>query len=157
MKTNTKPNDRAEDVELQRTPPQLATPTDIDPEGVALISESLNALAADALAVYVKAKNFHWHLAGVHFRDLHLLFDEQATALLASVDPLAERVRRIGGLTLRSIGHVQQLQQVQDDNDVLVAPLLMVRRLLEDHRHMISAMRSAHEVCEYWQGLEGAR
>src|SRR5437868_9463054 len=107
-------------------PSQLATPTDLAPEDVRAVVEAVNPLIADAFALYVKTKNFHWHLAGSHFRDFHLLFDEQADALFASVDVLAERVRRIGGTTIRSISHISQLQTIPDDNEDLVAPPEMV-------------------------------
>src|SRR4051812_5335890 len=90
-------------------PPPLATPTDLKPSEVKAVVEALNPLIADAYALYVKTKNFHWHLSGSHFRDYHLLFDEQADAIFASIDPLAERARRIGGTTIRSIGHIAHL------------------------------------------------
>src|SRR5919205_557906 len=98
-------------------PPPLATPTDLQEEAVGSIAEAVNPLIADAFALYVKTKNFHWHLAGSHFRDYHLLFDEQADAIFASIDIMAERVRRIGGTTIRSISHISQLQTIADDND----------------------------------------
>lgn len=129
-------------------PAALATPTDLSPEDVQAIARAVNPLVADALALYVKTKNFHWHLSGVHFRDLHLLFDEQAGQILESVDILAERVRKLGGTTLRSIGQIGQLQTISDDNDDFVEPHDMVRRLMADNRHMAAAMRSAHEVCD---------
>src|SRR3954452_25032049 len=91
-------------------PPQLATPTDLAPDAVQAVSEALNPIIADAFALYVKTKNFHWHLAGSHFRDYHLLFDEHAEQVLAAIDPLAERVRRIGGTTIRSISHISTIQ-----------------------------------------------
>lgn len=126
----------------------LATPTDLKPQEVAAIAEAVNPLIADALALYVKTKNFHWHLSGIHFRDLHLLFDEQAEQVLESVDVLAERLRKLGATTLHSIGHIGQLQTIKDDNDEFVEPVEMVRRLMEDNRHMAAAMRAAHEVCD---------
>ncbi|MBC7546095.1 MAG: DNA starvation/stationary phase protection protein [Candidatus Sericytochromatia bacterium] len=126
----------------------LATPTDLAAKDVAAITEALNGLAADSFALYVKTKNFHWHLSGVHFRDLHLLFDEQADAIFVSVDLLAERVRRIGGTTIRSIGHVGQLSRIRDDNDEFVPPHEMVRRLMADNETMIRAQRQAHDVCD---------
>src|ERR687886_1121103 len=113
-------------------PVPLATPTDLTPQDVQAVTEAVNPLIGDAFALYVKTKNYHWHLAGSHFRDYHLLFDEQADALFASVDVLAERVRRIGGTTIRSISHISQLQTIADDNDDLVAPPDMVQRLLQD-------------------------
>src|ERR1700682_2657466 len=98
-------------------PKELATPTDLKPNEVQRIVEAVNPLIADAFALYTKTKNFHWHLAGSHFRDYHLLLDEQAGGIFESIDPLAERVRRIGGTTIRSIGHISQLQTIKDDNN----------------------------------------
>jgi starvation-inducible DNA-binding protein len=127
---------------------QLATPTDLKAAGAAAITEALNPLIADSLALYIKTKNFHWHLSGMHFRDLHLMFDEQADQLIASVDPLAERVRKLGGTTLRSIGHIGQTQTLRDDNEVFVAPLEMLGRLLKDNQQMAASQRAAHEICD---------
>src|SRR5579871_3596123 len=127
-------------------PPQLATPTDLKPEGIKAITEALNPLVADAFALYVKTKNFHWHLAGSHFRDYHLLLDEHADQIFASIDVLAERVRKIGGTTIRSIGHIAALQRVPDSNAEFVAPYEMARQLIEDNKNMVANMRAAHEV-----------
>jgi starvation-inducible DNA-binding protein len=128
-------------------PEQLATPTDLPSEDVRKITEAVNPLVADAFALYVKTKNFHWHLSGARFRDLHLLFDEQADAIFASIDMLAERVRRVGGTTIRSISHVHQLQTIEDDNEDFVGPDEMIRRLMEDNRHLAQTQRRAHEAC----------
>src|SRR5919107_3990888 len=117
-------------------PEQLATPTDLSSEDVQKVTEAINPLVADAFALYVKTKNFHWHLSGARFRDLHLLFDEQAEAIFASIDVLAERVRRVGGTTIRSISHVHQLQTIEDDNEDFVGPDEMICRLMEDNRHL---------------------
>jgi len=129
-------------------PPPLATPTDLRPAEVRAVVEAVNPLIADAYALYVKTKNYHWHLAGSHFRDYHLLFDEQADALFEAVDMLAERVRRIGGTTIRSISHISQLQTIADDNDDLVAPPEMVQRLLRDNLHLAESQRAAITVCD---------
>ena len=129
-------------------PRPLATPTDLKPDEVQAVVEAVNPLIADAFALYVKTKNFHWHLAGSHFRDYHLLFDEHADAIFASIDPLAERMRRIGGTTIRSISHVGQLQTIDDNNDDFVSPEAMIQELIEDNRHMAEAQRAAIEVCE---------
>jgi starvation-inducible DNA-binding protein len=126
----------------------LATPTDLEPQEVQAVTEAVNPLIADAFALYVKSKNFHWHLAGSHFRDYHLLFDEQAETVLGSIDALAERVRRIGGMTIRSVSHISQLQTIPDDNDDFVPPDQMVQRLLEDNRHIAQKQRAAIEVCD---------
>src|SRR5512146_1058132 len=123
-------------------PSQLATATDLKPEGVQAICNALNPLIADAFALYVKTKNFHWHVSGSHFRDYHLLFDEQAESALESVDVMAERVRRIGGTTLRSIGHIGELQTIEDDNDEFVPPEQMMERLLADNRHIVDMLRN---------------
>lgn len=130
------------------TPSQLGTPTDLKIEEVNAICDAVNPLIADALALYVKTKNFHWHLSGPHFRDYHLLMDEQADAILDSVDDLAERVRRIGGTTIRSISHVGRLQTIPDDNDEFVSAEQMIERLLADNRHIARMQRQAIEVCD---------
>jgi starvation-inducible DNA-binding protein len=139
---------RSTEIKNYPAPRELATPTDLKPEGVKAITEALNALVADSFALYVKTKNFHWHLSGSHFRDYHLLFDEHADQIFAVIDPLAERARKIGGATLRSIGHIASLQRVEDSNETFVAPLDMVRRLMEDNRSMAANMRRAHEICD---------
>jgi starvation-inducible DNA-binding protein len=133
---------------VEHTPNKLATPTDLTPEAAKAISEALNSLIADAFALYVKTKNFHWHLAGPHFRDYHLLFDEQADQLLASIDPLAERVRRIGGLTIRSISHIGELQSIADNNEVYVSAEEMVQHLLADNAHIARRQRAAMELAD---------
>lgn len=127
---------------------QLATPTDLTEKEVQAVTEAVNPLVADALALYIKTKNFHWHLSGSHFRDYHLLLDEHADQILASVDILAERVRRIGGTTVRSVSHVSQLQTIQDDNDEFVSPGEMIRRLMDDNKHIAQQQRAAHDVCD---------
>jgi starvation-inducible DNA-binding protein len=129
-------------------PGPLATPSDLRPNEVQAVVEAVNPLIADSYAIYLKTKNYHWHLASSHFRDYHLLFDEQADSILASVDPMAERVRRIGGTTIRSISHIGQLQTIADDNEDLVRPPDMVQHLLQDNRHMAERQRAAIEVCE---------
>ena len=128
--------------------PMLATPTDLAPEAVAAVTAAINPLIADAYALYLKTKNFHWHASGLHFRDYHLLFDEQADALLDSTDTLAERVRRIGGTTLRSISHISRLQTIKDDNDDFVLPAQMIQRLLDDNLHIAATQRAAMELCD---------
>ena len=130
------------------SPQQLATPTDLAAANVSAIVAAINPLIADAFALYVKTKNYHWHLTGMHFRDYHLLFDEQAAAILASIDLLAERVRRIGGTTIRSISHISELQTITDDTDSFVSPTQMLRRLLDDNRHIAEQQRTAHALCD---------
>jgi starvation-inducible DNA-binding protein len=129
-------------------PTQLATPSDRTSQEAQAITEALNPLVADLFALYVKTKNFHWHLAGAHFRDYHLLFDEQAGQIFAAIDLLAERVRKVGGTTIRSIGHIGQLQTITDDNEAFVSAETMVRRLRDDNTHLAQAERAAHQVCE---------
>jgi starvation-inducible DNA-binding protein len=135
-------------VKAYPAPKQLATTTDLNAQQAQAVTMALNPLVADAFALYVKTKNFHWHLAGSHFRDYHLLFDEHADTIFESIDLLAERVRRVGGTTIRSISNIAQLQTIQDDNDEYVSPAEMVRRLMDDNQHLARAQRAAHEVCD---------
>lgn len=129
-------------------PRQLAVPTDLTPDEVQKVAEALNPLIADHFALYVKTKNFHWHLASSHFRDYHLLFDEQADTIFEAIDPMAERLRKIGATTIRSIRHIADLKRVEDDDDDYVTPLEMIRRLHEDNRKAVEACRKAIEVAE---------
>ncbi|HYL45072.1 MAG TPA: DNA starvation/stationary phase protection protein [Ktedonobacteraceae bacterium] len=129
-------------------PAQLATVTDLTPQEVQAVTEAVNPLIADAFALYVKTKNFHWHLSGSHFRDYHLLFDEQADAMFASIDIMAERVRRIGSTTIRSISHIGQLQTIEDDNTDFVPAGEMVKRLMQDNGHIARMIRDAIAVCD---------
>lgn len=129
-------------------PPELATPTDLEPGEVQKVTDALNSLIADAFALYAKTKNFHWHLSGSHFRDYHKLLDDQAGQILATIDPMAERVRKIGGTTIRSISQISGLQTIEDDNDEFVEPGEMMRRLMEDNRHSARKARSAHRVAD---------
>lgn len=129
-------------------PDALKTPSDMKAEGIQKIVEAINPIIADAFVVYLKTKNFHWHLSGSHFRDYHLMFDEQAEQLLGSTDPLAERVRKLGGTTLRSISHISSLQTVQDNNADFVTPLDMLQELIQDNQSIAASMRKAHETCD---------
>jgi starvation-inducible DNA-binding protein len=125
-----------------------AAPSDLGPEAVENISGALNVLLADVFALYLKSKNFHWHMSGPHFRDYHLLLDEQADQIFAMTDEIAERVRKIGGVTIRSIGHVARLQRLSDnDADYVDAPD-MLAELREDNRAMLANMREAHDLCD---------
>lgn len=128
--------------------PVMATPTDLDPADVEKIARALNGLVADAFALYVKTKNFHWHLSGPHFRDYHVMLDEHGEQIFASIDPLAERVRKLGATTIRSISHIGELQSVKDSNAETVLPLAMLKDLTEDNKAMAKAMRKAHKVCD---------
>jgi starvation-inducible DNA-binding protein len=129
-------------------PQQLATVTDLTAQEVQAITEAVNPLIADAFALYTKAKNYHWHLASSHFREYHKLFDKQAEEILESIDPLAERLRKIGGTTIRSISHISQLQTIQDDNNDYVSAGEMVRHLMDDNNHAAQMQRAAIQVCE---------
>ena len=128
--------------------PDLDTPTDLSQEGVDKISAVLNPVVADAFALYIKTKNFHWHMSGRHFRDYHLLLDEQSDQIFGSIDDLAERVRKIGGTTLHSIGEIAKLTQIKDNDETFVPPREMLRELMEDNKKIIASMRKAHEVAD---------
>src|SRR6266852_1680772 len=128
--------------------PPLATPTDLGGNATKDITGALNALLADTFALYVKTKNFHWHMSGPHFRDYHLLLDEHGDQIFAMTDALAERVRKIGGTTLHSIGQITRLQRVLDNDAEYVAPLDMLAELRDDNKQMAAAMREAHGVCD---------
>jgi len=126
----------------------LQTPTDLSEDAVSAISAELNGLLADTFALYLKTKNFHWHVSGPHFRSYHLLLDDQAETIEASIDVLAERVRKIGGTTIRSIGHIAKLQRIHDNDDDFVMPTDMLCELMADNKAMIESMRKAHEVAD---------
>ena len=127
---------------------RLDTPTDLSKDAVRDISAALNGILADAYALYLKTKNFHWHVNGPNFRDYHLLLDEQAAQIFAATDDMAERVRKIGGVTLRSIGDITRHQSIKDNDEDFVAPVDMLRELLSDNKSVAEAMREAHEICE---------
>ncbi len=135
-------------LDASKTARALDTPTDISAEGVKAISDALNGVLADAFALYLKTKNFHWHVSGPHFRDYHLLLDEQADQIFASTDELAERVRKIGGVTLRSIGQISKLQSIKDNNEEFVEAREMLRELMNDNKQVAEAMREAHEIAD---------
>jgi starvation-inducible DNA-binding protein len=126
----------------------LDTPTDLSKDAVREISAALNGILADAFALYLKTKNFHWHVSGPHFRDYHLLLDEQAAQIFAATDDMAERVRKIGGVTLRSIGDIGRHQSITDNDESFVAPVDMLRELLADNKAVAESMREAHELCD---------
>src|SRR5580692_13167786 len=126
----------------------LATPTDLSRDGVEEICEELRKLLADVFALYLKTKNFHWHMTGPHFRDYHLLLDEQSEQIFAMTDDIAERARKIGGTTIRSIGDIAQHQRVRDNNDEFVSSHEMLSELREDNQQLTRALRAAHAVCD---------
>jgi starvation-inducible DNA-binding protein len=127
---------------------RLSTPTDLKPAAVAKVSTGLNTLLADVFALYLKTKNFHWHLSGRHFRDYHLLLDEQAEQLYAMTDPLAERVRKLGRPTIRSIGEIARLQRIEDNDAGFVEPEEMLAQLCRDNGRLAAFLRDMHGVCE---------
>jgi len=134
----------------------LETPTELGSNGVRDISVALNVLLADMFALYVKTKNFHWHMSGRHFRDYHLLLDEQAEQIFATTDALAERVRKIGGRTLRSIGHIERLQRVLDNDADFVTPLDMLAELRDDNKQLVAHLRETHGLCDGYGDVASA-
>jgi starvation-inducible DNA-binding protein len=126
----------------------LATRTDLTAAATKDIAGAMNAMLADVFALYVKTKNFHWHMSGPHFRDYHLLLDEQADQVFAMTDPIAERIRKIGGATLKSIGHIARTQRVLDNDAEYVQPLDMLAELREDNKELAARLREAHNVCD---------
>jgi starvation-inducible DNA-binding protein len=126
----------------------LKTPSDLRPDGVLEISDALRQLLADVFALYVKTKNFHWHMSGRHFRDYHLLLDEQSDQIFAMTDDIAERARKIGGTTLHSIGDIAGHQRLKDNNAMFVAPLEMLAELSADNQQLTRFLRSTHEICD---------
>ena len=133
---------------LHRRDAPLETRTDLTPSATKDIAAAMNAILADVFALYVKTKNFHWHMSGPHFRDYHLLLDEHADQLFAMTDPIAERVRKIGGLTLRSIGQISRTQRVLDNDAEFVDPLDMLAELADDNRTLAARLREVHNVCD---------
>src|SRR5438034_2111779 len=143
-----RPNSKKTIELLQRRDAPLETRTDLSHAAVKDISAAMNAILADVFALYVKTKNFHWHMSGPHFRDYHLLLDEHADQLFAMTDPIAERVRKVGGLTLISIGNISRTQRVLDNDAEYVEPLDMLSELTEDNKELATRLREAHNVCE---------
>src|SRR5690242_18978315 len=145
---------RNEVVERREAP--LKTPTLLSPDNVQNITAELNVLLADVFALYLKTKNFHWHVSGPHFRDYHLMLDDHSSQIEASIDVLGERVRKIGGTTIRSIGHIAKLQTIEDNDEELVAPGDMLSELMADNKAQIDNMRKAHEVAEKYEDVATA-
>jgi starvation-inducible DNA-binding protein len=129
-------------------PAPLHTPTDLKPNAVRDLSGALNIVLADMFGLYLKTKNFHWHMSGPHFRDYHLLLDEQGDQIFATTDAIAERVRKIGGTTLRSIGHIGRLQRVADNDSDFVTPIDMLAELRDDNKQLATNMRKTYGLCE---------
>jgi starvation-inducible DNA-binding protein len=134
------------DAKAQSAP--LRTPSDLKPNAVRDLSGALNILLADMFALYLKTKNFHWHMSGPHFRDYHLLLDEQGEQISATTDAIAERVRKIGGTTLHSIGHIGRLQRVKDNDSDFVTPMDMLAALRDDNKQLAANLRETHGLCE---------
>jgi starvation-inducible DNA-binding protein len=129
-------------------PAPLHTPSDLKSNAVRDISGALNILLADMFALYLKTKNFHWHMSGPHFRDYHLLLDEQGDQIFATTDAIAERVRKIGGTTLHSIGHISRLQRIADNDAEFVTPMDMLAELRDNNKQLVANLRETHGVCE---------
>ena len=138
---------KVSDLKTRQAAP-LLTPTDLSPTATRDVAAALNLLLADAFALYLKTKNFHWHMSGPHFRDYHLLLDEQGDQIFAMTDPLAERVRKLGGTTLHSIGQIARMQRVSDNDAEYVTAQDMLTELRDDNKQMVAAMREAHGICD---------
>jgi len=144
-----KRNNSTKTAELrQRRDVPLAVPTDLTRSAVKDIAGAMNAILADVFALYLKTKNFHWHMSGRHFRDYHLLLDEHSDQLYAMTDPIAERIRKLGGLTIKSIGQISRIQRVLDNDADYVDPEDMIAELAEDNQTLAARLREAHNVCE---------
>src|SRR3954452_6855371 len=126
----------------------VKTPTDLTPDAIRDISGALNILLADVFGLYLKTKNFHWHVSGPHFRDYHLLLDDQGEQIFATTDAIAERVRKIGGTTLRSIGHIGRLQRFLDNDADFVTPSDMLAELRDDNKQLVASLRETHGLCD---------
>src|SRR5690349_8698319 len=133
---------------VARTRPELEGPTDLGAKATRDISAALRALLADVFALYLKTKNFHWHMSGPHFRDYHLLLDEQSDQIYAMTDPIAERIRKVGGSTIRSIGHIARLQRIKDNDADYVDPHDMLAELREDNQALAPRLREVHDVVD---------
>lgn len=139
---------KVQKLESHKPAANLDTPTDLSDGAVREISKVINRILADSFALYLKTKNFHWHVSGPNFRDYHLMLDEHGEAIFATTDPLAERVRKIGGVTLRSISDISKHQSIRDNNEAEVDPLDMLKELMNDNKAVAKAMREAHEICD---------
>src|SRR6059036_3317713 len=151
-----KPDSRKRLELTQRRDAPLATRTDLSQAATKDITGTMNAILADVFALYVKTKNFHWHMSGPHFRDYHLLLDEHADQLFAMTDPIAERIRRLGGLTIKSIGHISRIQRVLDNDADYVEPSDMIAELAEDNQTLAARLREAHNVCDEHRDVASA-
>jgi len=148
----TEPTRSVED--RQKAP--LITPTDLKATATRDIAAALNGILADVFALYMKTKNFHWHMSGPHFRDYHVMLDEQSEQIYAMTDPIAERIRKLGGSTLRSIGHIARTQRIADNDAEYVEPSDMLAELCEDNKVLAARLREAHEVCDEHRDIASA-
>jgi starvation-inducible DNA-binding protein len=152
----TKTSEKAEQDVKRRQRAPLLTPTDLKAAATRNISGAMNAILADVFALYLKTKNFHWHMSGPHFRDYHLMLDEQGEQLFAMTDPIAERIRKLGGMTLRSIGHIGRTQRILDNDADYVEPEDMLAELCDDNKTLAATLREAHGVCEEGEDIATA-
>jgi len=143
------------DLKLRRMAP-LQTPSDLNSSATKDIAGAMNGVLADVYAMYIKTKNFHWHMSGPHFRDYHLMLDEQATQLFDMTDAIAERIRKVGGSTLRSIGHIARLQRVSDNDAGYVEAQDMLAELREDNKTLAARLREAHDLCDLHRDIATA-
>jgi starvation-inducible DNA-binding protein len=152
-----KPSDTTKTLKLKhRRDAPLATPTDLKAAVTRDLAGAMNAVLADVFALYLKTKNFHWHMSGPHFRDYHLLLDEQAEQLFAMTDPIAERIRKVGGQTLRSIGHIARTQRVLDNDAEYVQPSDMLAELRDDSKTLAASLREVHDLCNEHRDIASA-
>ena len=147
--------EKKQDLKQRRAAP-LATPTDLTAAATKDIAGAMNAILADVFALYLKTKNFHWHMSGSHFRDYHLMLDEQSDELFAMTDPIAERIRKIGGSTLRSIGHIARTQRVLDNDAEYVEPSDMLAELRDDNKTLVANLREVHDLCDEHRDIASA-
>ena len=141
---------------IARQKAPLRTPTDLDAAATKDVSAAMNGLLADVFALYLKTKNFHWHMSGPHFRDYHVMLDEQADQLYAMTDPIAERIRKLGGSTLRSIGHIARTQRILDNDADYVEPSDMLAELCDDNKTVAARLREVHSVCDKHDDIASA-
>jgi starvation-inducible DNA-binding protein len=151
-----KPNAALKQDLVNRRNAPLATPTDLKAAATKDITAAMNGILADVFALYIKTKNFHWHMSGPHFRDYHLLLDDHADQIYAMADPIAERVRKLGGSTLRSIGHIARTQRLLDNDAEYVEPLDMLAELREDNKTLVAELRVAHDLCDEHRDIASA-
>ena len=149
------PNKSAENLDMPQDK-ALMTPTALKSGETRDIAVAMNGILADVFALYLKTKNFHWHMSGPHFRDYHVMLDEQSDQLFEMTDPIAERIRKVGGTTLRSIGHISRLQTIQDNNETYVTPAAMLTELRDDNKALGSRLRDVHEVCDEQRDIASA-